>query len=325
VNTRSALRRVAAQSFPDEDRLQVMVPDAERTRRLHRILDDRRLHPVPDPAPGGRRWGPVLVIGVAVVAVLVAVAVFVLPGPVGERPLVGPADPVPAPTATVAPGPNDVLRQLADLAAAQPAAPPGRFDYVHTLTFGAQEGPESWNERESWVDATRYGRVANGGPADRGDFAVAEGPAIMPAPVALPSDPERLDRYLRDRSQGQSDDPGPFLALRSLWTEQVIEPATQAALLRLVAARPDARVVGPVTDRAGREGIEVRVIEPTLQRGGPSYVLEHGFVFDQETGALLVCDLEVRDPDSASGSAPLSMGYVLLLGSGRVDTVGERP
>ena len=138
---RSAVEWMARQPVLTDDQLRREVLAGEPDRTLHRILDDRGLHPVPRMAPRRRRWMPVAVVGVAVTAVLAAVAVFVLQGQVGERPLVESAgSPLDPPALTVT-DPATVLGQLADRAASQRPVPDGRFDYVHVIDWN----PDHYN------------------------------------------------------------------------------------------------------------------------------------------------------------------------------------
>jgi hypothetical protein len=336
MNMRTALRRMAAQAFPDDERLRRMVPEAERARRLHRILGDRRLHPVPDPAPGGRRWAPVLGVGVVVVAVLAVVAVFVLPGSVGDPPLTGTADqalPAPSVTTDLA----TTLAQLADRAAAQPPVADGPYDYVHvrgiyptrleypdgTVTIEEDEV----RDRETWAGDDGVGRVVDSYP-DQGD-AHDGGPMDESPRVDLPTDPAALEDVLVSEVWNPLRTPTLYFAMEQVWSTQVVQPPAQAAMLRLLASKPDVRVVGPTTDRLGRPGFAVAVTETGEIRGDAvdkrRAVIEHTLIFDQRTGGLLAFEAVVVEGGETSGPRPLSWGHLMLLEATRVGSLDERP
>jgi hypothetical protein len=335
MNTRTALRRMAAQAFPDEERLRRMVPEAERARRLHRILGDRRLHPVPDPASRGRRWVPVLGVGVVVVAVLAAVAVFVLRGPVGDPPLTGAAGQAP-PAPSVTTDLATTLAQLADRAAAQPPVADGPYDYVHvrgiyptrlvypdgTVTIEEDEV----RERETWAGDDGVGRAVDSFP---GGEAHESGPIEEFPRLDLPTDPVALEDVLVSEVWNPLRTPTLYFAMEQVWSTQVVQPSVQAALLRLLASKPDVRVVGPTTDRLGRPGLAVEVTETGEIRGDAvekrRAVIEHTLIFDQQTGGLLAFEAVVIDGGENPGPRPLSRGHLMLLEATRVGSLDERP
>lgn len=336
MNTRTALRRMAAQTFPDDERLRRMVPDAERARRLHRILGDRSPRSVPGPASAGRPWGPVLLVGVAVVAVLAAVAVFVLPGPVGDPPLTGTADqagPAPMTTTDLA----TTLPQLADRAAAQPPPADGPYDYVHVRgiypsgvlypdgTFTVED--DEVRDRETWSGDDGVGRavdtfVGRGGPHD-------SGPTEGFARLDLPTDPAALEDVLVSEVWNPLRTPTLYFAMEQVWSSQVVRPPVQAALLRLLASKQDVRVAGPTTDRLGRPGLAVEVTETGEIRGDAAdkrrAVIEHTLIFDQRTGGLLAFEAVVVEGGEDPGPRPRSRGHVMLLTATRVGSLDERP
>lgn len=335
MNTRTALRRMAAQAFPDDERLRRLVPEAERARRLHRILGDRRLHPVPDPASRGRRWAPVLGVGVVVVAVLAAVAVVVLPGPLGDPPLTGAADQAP-PAPSVTTDLATTLAQLADRAAAQPPVADGPYDYVHvrgiyptrlvypdgTVTIEEDEV----RERETWAGDDGVGRAVDSFPEGE---AHESGPIEEFPRLDLPTDPVALEDVLVSEVWNPLRTPTLYFAMEQVWSTQVVQPSVQAALLRLLASKPDVRVVGPTTDRLGRPGLAVEVTETGEIRGDAvekrRAVIEHTLIFDQRTGGLLAFEAVVVEGGENPGPRPLSRGHLMLLEATRVGSLDERP
>jgi hypothetical protein len=347
MNTRTALQLMAAHAFPDEERLRQLVPEAERARSLHQILDNSRLHPVPDPAPRGRRWAPVFVVGVVVAAVLAAVAVFALPGPVGDPPLTGPAgqvssapvapDLVPPAPVTTDPAPAtdlaNTLPELADRAAAQPVADKP-FDYVHLRITSPtvvtdQDGSvtqeeDSVMDRERWTSDKTSERYVDTVRNESTDWSALGGNGR----VDLPTDPDALQSVLLSRPGNTLREPSLYFAMESVWSYQVVEGPVQATFLQLLASRKDVHVVGPTTDRLGRPGLEVSVTESGEVRGDPvkarRTVFEHRMIFDQRTGALLAFELVVLEGGEYAGPRPLTWTYAMVVEATRLDAISER-
>jgi hypothetical protein len=327
---------MAAQAFPDDDRLRRMVPEAERARSLHRILGERRLNSVPDRAQGDRRWGPALAVGVVVAAVLGVVAVVVLPASVADPPLVGTADqarPAPVMTTDLA----TTLPQLADRAAAQPPLADAPYDYVHVRGIyptrivypdgSVTMEDDEVRDREKWSGDDGLGRVVDsflgrGGARD-------SGPMEEPARLDLPTDPAALEDVLLSEVWNPLRTPTLYFAMERVWSDQVVQPPAQAALLRLLASKQEVRVVGPATDRLGRPGLAVEVTETGEIRGDAVVkrraVIEHTLIFDQRTGGLLAFEAVVVEGGETPGPRPLSWGHLMLLEATRVGSLDERP
>jgi hypothetical protein len=338
--TRTAVERMARQPVPTDDQVRRAVLGSQPDRLLHGIVNDVRLRAVPGRGPGHRRWRPVLVVGVAVTAVLAAVAVFVLPAAVGDRPLPGVAGPGPAPALTTAPDPAEVLRQLAERAAEQPAPSAGAVDYVHTrsgsrprLDNGQIDGSatrEEYSDAASWASPDRQGRVEEfKDEQELGSY----GEPPRPRPE-LPADPEDLEPVLLTDSRSFFDGPSLYFALADTWARRAIEPQEQASILRLLATKDEIRLVGSETDHLGREGVVLAVEEagdvssPYLDDKSPPkrVVYEHRMVFDQRTGAILEIEhFLVGGLDLVTGPLPQSLFWVAYLEADRVDAVGERP
>ncbi|WP_214402275.1 CU044_5270 family protein [Pseudonocardia lacus] len=318
--TRAAVERMARQAVPTDEQVRRAVLGSEPDRLLDGILRDPRLRVVPGRGPGRRRWGPVAVVGVAVTAVLAAVAVFVLPDRSDEP--AAPAGPAPALTTT---DPAVVLGQLADRAAAQPPVGEGTYDYVHVRYVYPGAGAQAVHEVESWLSATgtgRFVRTIDGRPD------VDEVSTGRPWKV-LPADPDALEDALVADPQDVPVADCPLFVAMGVLDNQVIDPPVQAALLRLLARDDDVRVVGPTTDPLGREGVEVRASERVDLQGYPAgpggadhLLYEYRFVLDAETGAILgVETLELDAPEGATRP----VAWALWLQAGRVDSTDQRP
>jgi len=342
MNTRTALRRMAAQDVPTADRMRRASPEGLRAHSLHRILGARRAHPTPEPAPGGRRWGPVLVVGVVVVAVLAAVAVFVLPGAVGERRLDGVAEPALAPSLPpiTSTDVREVLEQLADRAAARPPLPDAEFDYIRTTSWEAPtlpdgqpdlDAPRVQQDSEAWRgDAEQRLVHLEGGRIVR-DSGV--GSAYAPRVADLPTEPDALADVLSAQIPQILVEARPCLVMQWLWWHQAIQPQVQAAFLRLLATRGEVRLEGPVTDPIGRQGIAVVVTDRGTVFGDPpgaeQAVVESTLVLDPATGDVLHrAPVLVRGGEGSyayAGPHPVTLGSTTVVGTGRVDSTTERP
>jgi hypothetical protein len=340
VSERTELQRMAAQAFPDQERLHRMVPEAARARGLQQILGERRLHAVPPPASGGRRWDPAMVVGVVVVWVLVAVAVFVLPGTVGERPLPEVAGPAPAPAPAPVADPAEVLGQLADRAAAQPPVPAKPSDYVRVMAWGPTTvfadgvetdrsgdpviaGQEELVESESWSDADGFGRtrIRLGEGSDSGTGSVTDIGSGAGEVRYLPADPAAFEAALLALRAGGWETPSVYDRMVLIWSGQVVEPPVQAAFLRLLATKDGVQVLGPVTDRVGRQGLAVTVSHPGRPTGQSSpNRIDYRFVVDPATGALLEYERADFDRDRCT-----SRRGTVWLDRGRVDSIAEFP
>jgi hypothetical protein len=288
--------------------------------------------------PGRRRWWPALAVGVAVLAVLAAVAVFVLPGPVGDRPPEEVAGPASAPL-TTSTDPAEALGQLADRAAAQPPVAAGPFDYVHTREWGRGRNPETnqFVGEEFQIDQQKWVGDGSGRVLSFTDEVLQfdEPLSMRPPSTDLPTEPDALERALL------AGDPDPWtwpkspcFAMRTVWELQVVEPRVQAAFLRLLASHDEVRVKGPVLDRLDRPGIAVEVTEPAAlgpapDAPAPDFV--HALILDPRTGGVLSWDSILvgggGDPlihvDTPGGV--VNVGLQTWVATGRVDSVDERP
>jgi hypothetical protein len=350
MSNRTGLERMAAQAFPTDDELRAMAPDHERAHGPHRIMREQRLRTaVPGRGPGHRRWGPILAVGVAVTAVLAAVAVFVLPGPVGDPPLTGTADHAPSapaltgtadqtpPVPAMTVEPASTLDELAERAAAQPALADEPYDYVHVrrirpdvvsslpdLSDAAVVG-ESVVDQERWASDDRLERNLESSYDQELDMSYVGGPPRL----ALPTDPAALEDVLVSNGWSPLRTVSRYYGMENAWSNQVIEPPVQAALLRLLASDPDVRVVGPSTDRLGRPGLAVAVTETGEFRGhepGKEHaVIEHTMIFDQRTGALLAHENVLVEGGENAGPRPLSLGHEMVVTATRVGSTTDRP
>ena len=133
--------------------------------------------------------------------------------------------------------------------------------------------------RRAWEAAGRP--AAAGTPIRDADYARGRYRPVYPA--RPPSSVAALRSYLASAHPIDSHGTGElFVAVTDLASEWRNTPATQAALMGVLAAAPGVRALGSVTDRAGRAGIAIAT--DSAFTGLPvRYVL----VFDPHTGSLL--------------------------------------
>ncbi|HEY3841849.1 MAG TPA: CU044_5270 family protein [Acidimicrobiales bacterium] len=242
------------------------------------------------------------------------------------------------------------LRQLAQVAAAQPAtAPPGPGQYQYTeseeaytsSTYDVPGGgytvsvPE---ERQIWIGPDGSGRLAETfgqpdflSPQDRADWVAAGSPSLAEAPSdtsfgpgglsdgpgnlsTLPTDPTELGAMLSARKI-EGGPPGAaedFVQIGDLLRETDASPALRAALYQVASNLPGVILLGAVTDHAGRAGVGLAF---------DSAGTEHELIFSQATGALL----GEEDTTVATGaSEPVGTvdDWVVYLSSEVVDSTG---
>jgi hypothetical protein len=280
-----------------------------------------------------------VVVGVAVTAVLAAIAVFVLPGPWGDRLLDGFAGPPTAPAFTTSTDPAEVLRSLADIAEAQPPPAQGRYDFVRTMIMSVEPpdepgGPNpviryesriwkgddgSARTEEQGLDATTR-RYKN----DTGEIYGA-GEYWDPR-EQLPTDPVVLRAELLDDPYGP-DAAGHMIQVMSGYAGQVYEPQVQAGMLRALADMPGLRFTDGAVDAVGRGGIAVvATVRPPERPGAEApAAYDIALILDPATGRVLGNETTVLEDGYLTGPAPQVAGRTAVLEAVRVDALGERP
>ncbi|WP_232667291.1 CU044_5270 family protein [Pseudonocardia sp. TRM90224] len=276
--------------------------------------------PRPDSRPVRARRTPVLLAVAATVVVALGAVVGVRVLPVVATP--------PGCGTTQAPDAATLLRALADCAQAQPV-PEGAYDYVRYRVMGGgfvRGGPlEGFDTRESerWIAADGSGSWRLNGsdgsaqlvplePTDRG---WGEWPADLGELEALIRADEEADmKYVR----------GDWMSAISLNANRIATPQVQASLLRLLATEDGLTIEGPVTDRAGRPGVAVSGIS----EGWNPYVKTRDvLIIDPATGMTLGNDTFIieAEPGALTTPLPALWSYALVLDTGRVNSMTERP
>ena len=289
----------------------------------------------------------ILLAGAAAACVAVLVAVALLPG---ER--LGPS-----------PAAARALERLAVAAAAQPAAPAGRWAYTRARTvYGGtnlDEPPYTVllpSERETWVAPSGAARIVEkpGRPiflnaADRRRWIEGGGRQwsreptdrryrSLPLPLALyknvselPTEPGALEDVLRHDvetqnpppEEGYSEDGELRDRISSLLHSRASSGDLRAALYRILAGLPDVELVGDVRDPVGRTGVGLESPGGYGDEGNPT---SRRLIVDPETGNVLA-ELTVleRRVEWIDAAPGDVIGEIVYLEHGWVGSSEERP
>lgn len=220
-----------------------------------------------------------------------------------------------------------LLLSLADLAAGRPDPPAGQYDYIQTrgwyldstVSSGAVLSTLDATERDQWTAADGSGRIEEIRGGRRTDTSQRYGPGGLAGPQLLPTDPAAL----RDKLGQSHPNHGAFewlTAVSDVWTVQVVGPALQSGLLRLLAATPDLTVQGDVTDRVGRPGVAV-----TTRSSNSGLPTDYIMIFNRNTGALLDFEQVVLSAGALHIHVPATISYTVWLRASRVPDVSTRP
>lgn len=222
---------------------------------------------------------------------------------------------------------RQLLLSLADLAARRPEPPAGQYDYIQTRGWYLDSTDSSGQavstldatERDQWTAADGSGRIEEIRGGRRTETSQRYGPGGLAGPQLLPTDPEAV----RDKLGKSHPNYGAFewlTAVNDVWTVQVVGPALQSGLLRLLAATPDLTVRGDVIDRIGRPG--VAIITRSSNSGLPT---DYSMIFDRSTGALLDFEQVVLSAGALHIHVPATTSYTVWVRASRVPNISTRP
>lgn len=298
----------------------------------------------PPRRPRSRR---LLVAGTAVAGVAALLAVAFLPG----------ARLGPSPAAAQA------LERVAVAAAAQPAAPAGRWAYTRARTLygttNTDDPPYTVllpSERESWVapdgaarivetpgnpiflsesDRRRWeaggGRMKAGPRSDRRYRSLPLSQALYADVSGLPTEPDALEAELRRQVETQNPPPGDGYSasgeLRDRISSLLHSPASsgdlRAALYRVLARLPDVELLGEVRDPLGRSGVGFTSPGGYGDEANPTSRL---LIVDPETGNVLAEQTVMEQRVGWIDAAPGDViGEIVYVEQGWVDSPEERP
>ncbi|GGM40329.1 hypothetical protein GCM10012275_09070 [Longimycelium tulufanense] len=150
-------------------------------------------------------------------------------------------------------------------------------------------------------------------------------PQPGPKPPVGRDDAETLrERWLREGA-GRTTSQW-FTSATELWDARVKDPATAAALLRILADQPDITVDGTTTDRAGRRGISVStLVHNNGPRDGYAKTERLHLVLDMDTGFPLATEQVVLEEPHLPVTPPATVSYTLWLAGAHVPDTQQRP
>lgn len=255
---------------------------------------------------------------------------------------------------------RDALLALAETAEGQPAHPrPGDVAYVRTSQWNLTYSQDLDTDEAGWGilpvrdevwrtphesglqietpsapehlggDPNPVLRLFEDGPTEWewGDGEGGDGMFFTLEPGSLSDDPEVLAEQLitasGDDLSGAGDGAKVFYMLQELYGEAPVEPAVQAAVLRVLAEQEDVKSAGTARDREGREGL-LFVVE---ERTGGGSLLERRIMFDPETGQPLYHEtLTLELPSEEEGvELPRMNEYTVLVESAWVPEIEDTP
>jgi hypothetical protein len=138
---------------------------------------------------------------------------------------------------------------------------------------------------------------------------------------SLPRDPDALREVLLAHDGGEVPEHVVlFVALQELVAVQQLEPQLLATFYRMLAAEPQLRSFGHVTDRAGRDGVALGF--DSDYSGLPA---RYQLIIDPETGTPLGSEeILTTDPGKLNVTVPAVIGYATYLAGGNVENVRQR-
>lgn len=158
---------------------------------------------------------------------------------------------------------------------------------------------------------------------DGGAETTTFGPSELSGPPtsSLPRDLGALRRtLLADDNGGRPQHVVLFVALEELVGQQGLEPDLLATFYRMLAAEPELRSFGHVTDRVGRDGVAIGF--DSDYGGLPARYL---LIVDPETGTPLGSEeILTTDPGKLNVEVPAVVSYTVYLAGGNVDDVQQR-
>lgn len=131
----------------------------------------------------------------------------------------------------------------------------------------------------------------------------------LPYPLhGLSSRTATLATQLNIGHPAQNGTAGFFDSIVVAYRQMPIDPATRAAILRLLAAQPGVRTVGALQDRAGRHGIGF-----TTQSDYSGLPTRYMLIFDPTDGRLLSYEEELTsDPGKLNVHVPAVINYQIF-------------
>ncbi|MGH9068693.1 MAG: CU044_5270 family protein, partial [Acidimicrobiales bacterium] len=253
-----------------------------------------------------------------------------------------------------------VLDQAAIAASQTPAGPqpgPGQYLYMKSLTAGltgvgtaspGQGAPKlslslNMATMQEWIAPNGSGREvftptasmplsAQGKPTGSGSRSPSSlakpttlsfAPGKLPYPDAsLPTNPAALRQAIQQRFEGGKADPAATFEFAGSFLQETASPALRSALYRMVAHLPGVTSLGHMTDRLGRSGVGVAIVD---------HGVRHELIFNPRTSAVLQSqEVSVSPnlpaPPGMQSPAPGSViGYTVYVSTGIVNSTVAVP
>jgi hypothetical protein len=248
------------------------------------------------------------------------------------------------------------LDALSVVAASQPAPRPpgqGQFEYTDEKSLNWSDtfvSPKvhfsvSYMERrQAWIAFNGAGRLVEsyadpdlGSPGDVAGWIAAGRPSLRLGPSdqrfkphglyvnpmlrRLPTDPAKLAKLLFARKI-EGGPPGPaedFVQIGDLLRETYVPPAVRAAIFKVAERIPGSKLLGTVTDQAGRSGIGIARWQRFAAKGQvPGQADESVLIFNPVTSALMAEETFVT---YATTHKTVLTAWTVYLKSGVVDSV----
>ena len=229
-------------------------------------------------------------------------------------------------TTPAAPSGQELLHQLAVLAARQPPKPAGRYDFVKTRGWyydvsvdrGAVTGQLDPTFRQQWIAPDGSGRLeeTRSGRTTLNDNFASGG---LAGPQAWPTDPAALRAELA-KSHPNYGTFEWFTAVGDIWNVQVVSPRLQTGLLGMLAGERDLTNAGTVTDRIGRSGVAV-----STESSNSGLNTRYTLIFDPNTGMLLDFEQVLLEGGKLPVKVPATWSYTVWITTGHVNSPGDLP
>jgi len=196
---------------------------------------------------------------------------------------------------------------------------PSRRDHARWLAAGAPALAGHGGDQRYRPHAPELAALAQRNPDD---LDAAQLDALMNAPAALPTDPDRLERLVR--AYAKTKDPPLASMMFNQLTELASEPwgsaELRAAAYRVLARIPGVELAGEQRDPLGRRG--VALVAPV----GYTDQIRSRVIIDPRSGDVLATETLLARRADWVGAAPGDVvGQVVDVDSGWVDEVGRRP
>jgi hypothetical protein len=222
--------------------------------------------------------------------------------------------------------PTKLLTQIAERTQSLPDdVGAGRYAYVHTRSWDLFVQINEHNttsevvpqERHQWLANDGTGRTLvsmsfSNGKQLRRDRAASGDPADLMWPLrSLSANEDVLAAQLMRGHPAVNGPAERFEAIKDAYLQMPLSPTVRSAVLRYLADTPGVSVTGPVTDRAGREGIGF-----SLESDYTGLPTQYTLIIDPTDGRLLSSESILTTTAGALNvPVPSVIGYTVFVRS----------